>query len=291
MTAGVGPTAEWIAHARAAESVRADRLFEDPLAVAFTARSNPPLLAEFRAAPTPRFDVLAVRTRFFDQYLTRATEAARLRQVVLLAAGLDSRAYRLRWPPGTRVFELDLPELLEAKAELIQQAELAAATCERRTVAADLRLDWPAELRAAGFDPAAPTAWLVEGLLYYLTQPQVDAVLAELGRLSAPGSRLGLEQVNTDTYQVPWMQDWLAGMRAEGRPWQSGVAEPEPWLAGHGWAADVVEPGELPSAAGRRVPRTPAREVPGVARTWLVTAHLLEGGDTTELGAEARQQR
>ncbi len=274
MTAGVSSTAEWIAHARAAETVRADRLFADPLAVTFTELSNAPLLAEFRDAPTPRFDVLAVRTRFFDDYLAAATGPGALRQVVLLAAGLDSRAYRLDWPAGTRVFELDLPELFEAKEDLLRKADLSAPSCERLIVSADLTQDWPAKLRAAGFDPGTPTVWLVEGLLYYLTEEQADAVVRELSALSTPGSVLALEQVNTDTYRAPWMQEWLAQMRAEGRAWQSGVAEPEQWLAGYRWEATVVEPSDLDIAVGRRVPRTPAREVPGVARTWLITAEL-----------------
>ncbi|MDF3292236.1 SAM-dependent methyltransferase [Streptomyces silvisoli] len=287
MTAGVSSTAEWIAHARAAETVRADRLFADPLAVTFTELTNAPLLAEFRDAPTPRFDVLAVRTRFFDDYLIAATGPGALRQVVLLAAGLDSRAYRLDWPAGTRVFELDLPELFEAKEDLLRKADLPAPSCERLIVSADLRQDWPAKLRAAGFDPGTPTVWLVEGLLYYLTEEQADAVVGELSALSAPGSVLALEQVNTDTYRAPWMQDWLAQMRAEGRAWQSGVAEPEQWLAGHRWEATVVEPSDLDIAVGRRIPRTPARDVPGVARTWLITAEL---NSTPENQGNARRR-
>jgi methyltransferase (TIGR00027 family) len=274
VTAGVGATAEWIAHARAAETVRAGGLFTDRLAVAFTERSNASLLEQFRSAPAPRFDVLAVRTRFFDDYLATATGPDGSRQVVLLAAGLDSRAFRLDWPPGTQVFELDLPELLAAKEKLLRDEGFGEPSCVRRVVPVDLRDDWAAALREAGFDPGTPTVWLVEGLLYYLTEAEADAVVRELSGLSAPGSRLGLEQVNTDTYRAPWMRDWLATMRAEGRPWQSGVAEPEQWLAGHGWRATVAEPSDVDSSVGRRVPRTPARSVPGVARTWLVTAEL-----------------
>lgn len=276
VSGGVSGTAEWIAHARAAETVRPDRLFDDQLAVTFTEAGNAELLARFRAEPTPRFDVLAVRTRFFDDYLADATTRGGLRQVVLLAAGLDSRAFRMDWPAGTHVFELDLPGLFEAKEHFVRATAFPPPSCARHIVPADLTEDWQTELRAAGFDPAVPTAWLVEGLLYYLTEDQADAVVRDLSGLSAPGSVLGLEQVNTDTYRAPWMRDWLDEMRAKGRAWQSGVAEPEQWLAGHNWRASVVEPAELPSADGRRVPRTPAREVPGVARTWLITAALLD---------------
>jgi methyltransferase (TIGR00027 family) len=229
--------------------------------------------------------VLAVRTRFFDDYLADATTRGGLRQVVLLAAGLDSRALRMHWPDGTRVFELDLPELFEANEELVRGTEFPASSCDRHIVAADLTQDCPTALCAAGFDPGTPTAWLVEGLLYYLTGEQADAVVRELSGLSAPGSVLGLEQVNTDTYQAPWMRHWLAEMRAKGRAWQSGVAEPEQWLAAHGWQASVVEPAQLPIAEGRRVPRTPAREISGVARTWLITAARLDPAGKARQGA------
>lgn len=269
---GVSGTAEWIAHARAAETVREDRLFADQLAVAFTERTNAELLRRFRAGPEPRFDVLAVRTKFFDDYLLRATGETARRQVVLLAAGLDSRAFRLDWPSGTRVFELDLPELLAGKDELLRHCGFVPSSCRRHTVPADLTQDWAPALCGGGFDPGVPTVWLVEGLLYYLTSDQADAVVLGLSALSAPGSTLGLEHVNTDLYQAPWMQEWLADMRRQGRPWQSGVAEPEKWLARHGWLATVTEPSDVEGATGRRVPKTPGRDVPGAARTWLVTA-------------------
>lgn len=274
---GVGATAGWIAHARAAETLRNDRLFTDPLAVAYTERTNSELLALLRTGPTTRFDVLAVRTKYFDDYLTAATAEAGLRQVVLLAAGLDCRAFRMQWPDGTHVFEVDLSDLLGAKESLARECGFAPTSCTRHTVAADLTGDWTAALRAAGFDPLVPTAWLAEGVLYYLTSEECDKVVRELSALSAPGSALGLEQVNTDTYRAPWMQQWLSEMREQGRAWQSGVAEPECWLIGHGWRAVVTEPAGVPGAAGRRVPRTPPRDVVGVARTWLVTADRDEG--------------
>ncbi|MFG3435601.1 SAM-dependent methyltransferase [Nonomuraea sp. NPDC047897] len=273
---GVGATAAWIAYARAAETLRTDRLFTDPLAVAFMERTNAELLAQLRASPTSRFDVLAVRTKYFDDYLAAALAAPAVRQVVLLAAGLDCRAFRLEWPAGTRLFELDLPEVLAEKELLVQECDFAPTSCGRHIVKADLTGDWPAALRAAGFDPDLPTAWLVEGLLYYLTAREADGVVRVLTRLSAAGSTLGLEHVNNDTYRAPWMQDWLAQMRTEGRAWKSGVAEPERWLAGHGWRAEVTEPVGVPGATGRQVPQTPSRDVPGVARTWLVTAHRTE---------------
>ncbi|MFE7410342.1 class I SAM-dependent methyltransferase [Streptomyces laurentii] len=271
-------TAHWIACARAAESLRPDgRLFEDPLAVEFVRRTDPDLYDRLRTEPSSRFDVLAVRTAFFDDRLIRAVTGGPARQVVVLAAGMDGRAFRLPWPPGVTLYEVDLPEGVEEKSAFLSRSGLVADRCHRVPVAADLTGDWPAALAEAGFRPGLPTVWLVEGVLYYLTEEQVDAVVDRVTELSAAGSVLCLEQVNTDLYRAPWMRDWLRQMRDAGRPWRSGVAEPEAWLAGRGWRAEVREPCDLDEAAGRVVPRTPPRGTPGAARTWLVAAELVTG--------------
>ena len=136
-------------------------------------------------------DVMAVRTRFFDDFFLDATKAG-VRQAVILASGLDSRAYRLPWPAGTVVFEIDQPKVIEFKSQAL--ADLGASpTADRRTVSVDLRDDWPAALRAAGFDDTAPTAWSAEGLLVYLPPEAQDRLLDNITELSAPGSRLATE--------------------------------------------------------------------------------------------------
>src|SRR5215468_4699251 len=175
--AEVSKTAIGVALVRAMESQRPDRLFNDPFAMRFIAAA-PEYLSE-RAqrrqseggdGPTPMGAALAahiaVRTRFYDTYLLQACGQG-CRQVVLLAAGLDSRAYRLDFPPGVRLFELDLPPVLAFKERV-----LAGHTpnCERIAVPVDLSTEWAGALRQAGFDPTAPTAWLIEGLLIYLTR-------------------------------------------------------------------------------------------------------------------------
>ena len=172
---GVGKTALGVARVRALESQREDRLFDDPYAQAFmdAAPGAFPEERAVRARPAAHgplaslgaaFSAHAViRTRFYDDFLTAAT-AAGSRQVVLLAAGLDTRAFRLAWPAGTRVFELDLPGVLAFK-EAVLGARGAVPRCERVTVPADLREDWPARLTAAGFGPAEPATWLAEGLV------------------------------------------------------------------------------------------------------------------------------
>jgi methyltransferase (TIGR00027 family) len=136
-------------------------------------------------------DNMAVRTKFFDEFFLGATQAG-VKQVVILASGLDSRTYRLAWPAGTVVYEVDQPQVIEFKSRTL--AELgAASTAHRRVVAVDLRDDWPAALRAAGFDPTRPTAWSAEGLLGYLPPEAQDRLLDTVTELSAPGSRLATE--------------------------------------------------------------------------------------------------
>jgi methyltransferase (TIGR00027 family) len=111
---------------------------------------------------------------------------------VILASGLDSRAYRLPWPAGTVVFEVDQPQVIDFKTATLA-ALGAQPTADRRTVAIDLRNDWPAAIKEAGFDPARPTAWIAEGLLGYLTAEAQDRLLDQITALSAPGSRFATE--------------------------------------------------------------------------------------------------
>lgn len=136
---------------------------------------------------------MACRTRFYDQFFLDATRSG-IGQVVILASGLDSRAYRLPWPAGTVVYEVDMPEVIEFKT--LTLGDLGAEpTAERRTVAIDLRDDWASALQAAGFDPQAPSAWSAEGLVVYLPDEAQDALFDNVTSLSAPGSRLAFEFV------------------------------------------------------------------------------------------------
>ena len=136
---------------------------------------------------------MAVRTRWFDKLFTDAA-AAGVRQAVILATGLDARAYRLPWPDGTTVYELDQPEVIEFKSKTL--ADLGAQpTADRHTVAIDLRDDWPKALRDNGFDPSQPTAWIAEGLLIYLPPEAQDLLFDRINELSAPGSRVATEHI------------------------------------------------------------------------------------------------
>jgi methyltransferase (TIGR00027 family) len=136
---------------------------------------------------------VAVRTKYFDSYLLAAVNAG-VRQVVILASGLDSRAYRLHWPAGTVVYEVDQPQVIEFKTTTL--ADIGAEpTAERRTVGIDLRYDWPTALQAAGLDTKAPTAWLAEGLLIYLPSEAQDRLFDNITAMSVPGSTIATEYV------------------------------------------------------------------------------------------------
>jgi methyltransferase (TIGR00027 family) len=240
---GVGKTALGMAMVRAGESGRPDRLFDDPYAQAFMDAQPGSFTAEetagASAGPGTAFARHAVvRTRFYDEYLAGAA-AAGCRQVVLLAAGLDTRAFRLTWPAGTRLFELDLPEVLDFK-ERVLTARGARPGCERAVVPVDLRDDWPGELVAAGFDPTAHTAWLTEGLLIYLTAGEATRLLAGISALSAPDSRLSAEHG--------------PGLSLPTRPalWKGGLgAGTAGWLGEHRWQIRLHERARLAAAYGR----------------------------------------
>ncbi len=137
-------------------------------------------------------DLFAVRTRFFDNFLTDAGRAG-VRQAVILASGLDTRPYRLWWPPGTTVYEIDQPGVIDFKTQTLRALD-AAPTADRRAVGIDLRRDWPEALRRVGFDATEPTVWIAEGLFIGFLLPDThDRLLDDVTALSAPGSRMAAD--------------------------------------------------------------------------------------------------
>ncbi|MCO5973991.1 class I SAM-dependent methyltransferase [Actinoallomurus soli] len=198
---GVGLTALMVAAARAIETHRHDTLAQDVYAEHFVraARASADWPVRPRQVPDGEADPLwgrlgryfGLRTRVFDDFVLRRTGAG-IRQVVLLGAGLDTRAYRLDWPPGCRIFEIDQRGVLAFKARVLDGLGAVPKT-ERVAIACDLRLEWTAALTGAGFDPAAPTAWFAEGLLLYLPDAAERALIAAVDALSAPGSALAYE--------------------------------------------------------------------------------------------------
>jgi len=207
LASSVGATATLVAAARAA-ATRSDKpLINDPFAGPlveavgidmFTrmvrGELNPAQLDDEQARGVRTMtDNMAARTKFFDGFFLDAT-AAGIRQVVILASGLDARAYRLPWPAGTIVYEVDQPQVIEFKTTTLAGFG-AEPTALRRTVAIDLRHDWPTALREAGFDPSEPTAWIAEGLLGYLPPEAQDRLLDNITALSAKGSRFATESI------------------------------------------------------------------------------------------------
>ncbi len=252
----VGVTGLGVAAIRAAESAREDRLFDDPFAARFVTAAG-----WERPPPDPARDAhlsawIAVRTRFLDELVLGAC-AGGCRQVVILGAGLDARAFRLDWPPGTRLWELDLPAVLEFKAQVVRSEGWRPA-CDRRKLAVDLSADWGGELIDAGLDAAAPVVWLAEGLLAYLTEQAGDQIVSIAADLSVSGSRLGLTVASPERLRA-WREAHPNGRAGRGdyvALWQSTAPEdPGRWLASLGWEATVHGTAERSSAYGRPLDR------------------------------------
>ena len=259
----VGSTAVMVAAARARETESADPLIVDPFARVLVDGAGTGMWETFidesvteriKAADPEAAAIFenmlgyqAVRTHFFDAFFTDAANSG-IRQVVILASGLDARAYRLKWPAGTVVFEIDQPKVLEYKSQTLA-THGATATATLREVAIDLRQDWPTALRAAGFDPTAPTAWLAEGLLMYLPAEAQDTLFTEITALSAPGSRVSAEAIGhrdeerREQMRMRWEK--MADEIGLERPVDisdltyndSHRADLTEWLGAHGWIA------------------------------------------------------
>ena len=255
----VGLTAVGVAAIRAAESGRPDRLFDDPYAAGFARaaddwRSGPaaPATEEAARSRSRLTSWITVRTRFLDD-LVRDACAGSCRQVVILGAGLDARAFRLTWPEGTRLWELDLADVLEFKERVIN-AEGWRPGCARITVPVDLSEDWGEPLLGAALDAGAPVAWVAEGLLAYLTEEVRDALIARAAGLSVTGSRMGLTLAASDRLGA-WRRDHPEGKADRGdyvALWRSTApADPTGWLAALGWRAALFDVAERSAAYGR----------------------------------------
>jgi methyltransferase (TIGR00027 family) len=284
----VGATALGVAASRAAETAGRNPLIRDDFARTLVSSAGPawarltdPELAwldgDEHGQRVHRLGIAyqAVRTHFFDEYFEDAVGAG-IRQAVILAAGLDARAYRLDWPAGTAVYEIDQPKVLEYKTGILE-SHGAAPAAARRTVPVDLRDDWPAALTAAGFDRTQPTAWLAEGLLPYLPSDAQDRLFEMFTALSAPGSQFAVEvfRMNSNANTGRWrrMRERLGlDVNVEAltyhEPDRSDAAE---WLAGHGWRVHGVNNREEMARLGRPVPEDLADEA---VRSTLLRARL-----------------
>lgn len=265
LASSVGATATMVAAGRAMASKDPRGLINDPFAEPlvravgldlFTKMMDGELdLSSVESVSPTRLqaitDGMAVRTKYFDDYFINAAQTG-VRQMVILASGLDSRAYRLPWPAGTTVYEIDQPQVIEFKTTTLAGIG-AAPTATRRTIPIDLRQDWPAALTAAGLDTTAPTAWLAEGLLIYLPPEAQDRLFDNITALSAPGSTVATEFVPgiidfdpgrvsqmATTFREHGLDMDMASLVYTGQ--RNHVVD---YLKGNGWDAEGVTRAEL----------------------------------------------
>jgi methyltransferase (TIGR00027 family) len=233
----VASTGLLVAAIRARESTREDRLFTDPYAERLAGDTGRALLEAAIAEAGERTTTqIVVRTKFWDEALLQAV--SRTRQVVILAAGMDARAYRLAWPDGTTVYELDQPAVIAAKNDVLAGDE---PLCRRVAIGVDLADDWPAALIDAGFDRQTPTVWLIEGLLQYLEERDVRTLFERVDSLSAPNSTVCYDVVGKSLLESPMMGPVLKSMAEQGSPWLFGTDEPGELAQRHGWTASVTD--------------------------------------------------
>jgi methyltransferase (TIGR00027 family) len=263
----VGSTARWTAAARALEREREAALLDDPWAERLAGEAGMAWLRQQRPDATLP---MVLRTRFFDEWLGGCVGGG-IRQAVLLGTGLDTRAWRLTWPEGFTVYELDRAAVLDAKAVALE-AVGATEACHRVPVAADLAERWSGSLLTAGLDPTMPAIWLAEGLLFYLPDDLVRGVLRDVTRLSAAGSRLGFDIPNRAVLSSPYTRAWIEMQTAAGAPWLGTMDDPAAELGALGWRASVTQPGEGDTGHGRwTLPVIPATAT-DLPHSWYVTA-------------------
>lgn len=267
ITTSVGSTALFVAASRALEAQKPEPLAVDRYAAEFC-RAVGGEWADVIDGSGPEHalhtefgehfvNFQGARTKYFDAYFHRVAEAG-VRQIVLLAAGLDSRAYRLPWADGTVVYELDQPQVLQFKRETLERLGVTS-TAERREIAVDLREDWPQALRENGFDPSQRSAWIAEGLLIYLPGSAQAQLFAGIDQLAAPGSFMAVEEA------VPMDQEAFETKRTEGLAageensfftlvYNEQHAPAEEWFSGHGWSAETTSLLDYLRSVGRPVP-------------------------------------
>ena len=283
----VGETALFVATARALEAQKPDPLAVDPFAEVFCRAVGGNVadvldgkLREHRLKTADWGEYFVnfqgARTRYFDDYFRRAADAG-VRQVVILAAGLDSRAYRLHWPAETTIFELDRPQVLDFKREVLAE-QGAKPNAERREVAIDLREDWPQALRDSGFDSVKTSAWIAEGLLIYLPAGAEQQLFTGIDALATRASHVAVEDgapMAPDDYAAAVAKERAA--TADQRVFFQLIynerhAPADQWFDEHGWTAVATPLADYLREVGRPVPGPDVEAGPMVARNRLVRA-------------------
>ncbi|MGE2813882.1 class I SAM-dependent methyltransferase [Mycobacterium heidelbergense] len=304
ITESVGTTALGVASARAAETESDNPMIRDPFARVFLDAAGDGLWNWYSASQLPSklldaepevrlqmqamVGYMACRTAFFDDFFLDAAGAG-IRQAVILASGLDSRAWRLPWPDGVTVYELDQPRVLEFKSATLAEHG-AQPACDRVAVPVDLRQDWPTALRQAGFDASLPSAWSAEGLMPYLPAAAQDLLFDRIDALSVGGSRVAVEALGPRFHDA----QFRAKRRARMERIRTVMTEVDPqreipnneelfyfeeredvgeWFRRHGWDVTVTPSDDLMAGYGRSAPKEVADTMPG---NLFVAAHRSE---------------
>ena len=313
ITQSVGATALGVAAARAAETESENPLISDPFARVFVEAAgegmwsiyaDPALLAkaadiepDLRARLQLMVDFMATRTAFFDEFFLGAADAG-VRQVVILAAGLDARSWRLPWPDGTVVYELDQPKVLEFKSNTLREHG-ANPTAHLVNVPIDLRQDWPKALQEAGFDASLPAVWSAEGLVRYLPAQAQDLLFERIDSLSVEGSWLASNVPGsgfTDPGRVQRQREDMRRMRAAAAElvnaeitdfddlWYPEERTPvDGWLGDRGWDVATATFAELMARYGRRIPQGAQDSMPP---TLYVSARRGPNAETKSAAAD-----
>jgi methyltransferase (TIGR00027 family) len=293
ITESVGATALGVASARASETESDNPLIRDPFARVFldavgdgvwnwySGPQLPPELVEAEPELPLQMQAMvgymASRTAFFDTFFLDATRAG-VSQAVILAAGLDARSWRLPWPDGTTVYELDQPRVLDFKATTLREHG-AEPACHRVAVPVDLRHDWPTALQEAGFDASAPSVWSAEGLMPYLPAAAQNLLFDRIQGLTVAGSRVAVEALGSE-FADPELR---AKRRARMDRIRAFMAQADPqreiprtdelwyfeeredvghWFGRHGWDVSVTPAAQLMAGYGRKAPQEVEDEVP-----------------------------
>ncbi|MBN1220539.1 MAG: SAM-dependent methyltransferase [Anaerolineae bacterium] len=268
----LGFTARWTASVRALESQREGCLFNDPWAAALAGQEGE---AWMEHRPPDSVIPIIIRTRYFDDFLQRITSQEKVRQVVLMAAGLDTRAFRLSWPEQTRLFELDQASMLAYKDQLLRPGD--HPNCERQAIGVDLTASWKEALLKCGFDPHCSSVWLLEGFLFYLSNENLTRILDEVTSLTARGSWLGFDIMNSAMLTSPLTQKWIEMQADAGAPWIGTMDDPVEFLDIRGWQATLTQAGADDANYGRwPFPVIPVN-MPDMPHNWYVTAQKVKG--------------
>ena len=264
----LGTTAYWTASVRAMESKRDDRLISDQWAEILAGDVGAEWIKQRTAdAVLP----IVLRTRYFDDFLQRIAYQSGIRQVVLMAAGLDTRAFRLSWPESTRIFELDQPEVMQYKNQILS-TDTAKPNCERHVIAVDLTGHWLDRLTDAGLDLRQPSAWLLEGFLFYLPEELITRLLAEIALSASGASWLGFDVINSFMLTSPYTRSWIEMQAKAGAPWIGTLDDPIGFLNQYGWQGTMTQAGQMDANYGRwTLPVLPTM-MPEFPHNWFVTA-------------------